>query len=180
MSLFDYLEEQMTQEKERIHQSEEQKLQKLKQQYEQQIAELQRTYDYEVEQEIQTRVNREQFVRSRDSKFSTLSQTQTQVQNAYENFVPELVQSDWFATQLKEFLSGTPQQSELTVYGQYKDTLSDILAPQVSGVIQTNDSFELGRIVCENTHKQWELSLDDLLQNLKEQTLPHIKDELGL
>jgi len=178
MSLSEHLERRITEEKERMEREEEAKLEQMKTEYEQKIAELERTYEYEVEQEIETRVNRERFLQNRDTRFSSLSQLQDQLDKAYASFVPELLESEWFADQLEDFVTGLPREGSLLVSGTYASSLAEKLSPYVPSPPQRQEEKHLGRIVFETDHKRWELDVQALLDDLKTQTLPRLKEKI--
>ncbi len=179
MKLEAYLETSIEAEKNRVREEEQSKLNRLKTEYEQKLAELQRTYEYEVEQEIQTRVNRELFTRSRNIRFSSLSNLQHEVTKAYVSFVPELLEHTWFTSRLEEFLSTLPEEGYLTVSGVYANQLAEKLPSDVSyGISEKTDPQDLGRLISETVAKRQELDINTLLNELKDQTLPRINAEL--
>jgi vacuolar-type H+-ATPase subunit E/Vma4 len=178
MSLNEYLERRITEEKERIEREEQARLEQIKAEYEQQCAELERTYEYEVEQAIETQVNRERFVRRRDERFNSLSHTRNELDKAFVSFVPELLESEWFANYLNRFVKDLPHTGSLRVSGRYASALAQKLSPYVSSPPQRDNDDHIGRIIFETDEKRWELNMQSLLNELKTQTLPLLKEDV--
>lgn len=142
------------------------------------LAETKKLHTEKIDEAVQTQVNFQKFQQSKTSKFNSGYAIQAQLEEIYNQALPEILASNFVKTLIQNTLKDIPNSTTLTITGQYAKALQTIIENLGYKSNQIDNNTNLGKITASLDHISLEITVQDMLDTVKQKTLASIIKEI--
>lgn len=142
------------------------------------LAEVKKLHTEKIEEAVQTQINFQKFQNSKTSKFNSGYAIQSQLEKIYIESLPEILASNFVKTLIQDTLQDIPQNTTLTITGQYSKNLEIIISSLGYKSNLAENNTNLGKISASLNHISLEITVEDILDVVKKKTLASIIKEI--
>ena len=142
------------------------------------LAETKKLHTEKIDEAVQTQINFQKFQQSKTSKFNSGYAIQAQLEEIYNQALPEILASNFVKTLIQDTLKDIPNSTTLTITGQYAQLLQSIVEKLGYKTNQVEDNTHLGTISASLEHISLEITVKDILDTVKQKTLASIIKEI--
>lgn len=180
MSLHRHIQAKIDIELKQLQENLELDFQTTKQNWDKQLASVTRNHTEEIEQIITTQLNFQKFQRNKGFIFDQGYQLQTNLEKIYLDIIPEILISPFVKKLIQEFLQDIPNTTSFQISGIYAQELKSLLTDMGynSDHIDSVKSHNLGCAYAQLTSGKIELTIEDILNTVKQYTLPTVIQQL--
>lgn len=178
MTLADLIQSQANKDIGRLESQYKTELKETKSTWDSALAETKKLHTEKIDETIQTQVNFQKFQQSKTSKFNSGYAIQSQLEQIYTESLPEILASNFVKTLIQDTLQDIPKNTTLTITGQYSKNLETIISSlgYKSNLVENNAN--LGKISTSLDHISLEITVEDILNTVKQKTLASIIKEI--
>lgn len=142
------------------------------------LAEVQKLHTEKIEEAVQTQINFQKFQNSKTNKFTAGYALQSQLTQIYTEALPEILTTNFVKTLIQDTLQDIPQTATLNITGQYAKDLQTIVSSLGYKFNSTENNSNLGKISTSLDHIRLEITIEDILNTVKQATLASVINEL--
>jgi hypothetical protein len=152
----------------------------IKKNWDKQLVSIKKKHAEEIEQSIATQLNFQKFQKNKELIFDQGYQLQTDLEKIYLDIIPEILISPFVKKLMQEFLQDIPNTTSFQISGIYAQELKSLLTDMGynSDHIDSVKSHNLGCAYAQLTSGKIELTIEDILNTVKQYTLPTVIQQI--
>ena len=178
MTLADLIQSQSNKDIEKLEAQYKAEFKETKNTWDSALAEVKKLHTEKIEEAVQTQINFQKFQNSKTTKFTFGYAIQSQLTQIYIESLSEILASNFVKTLIQDTLKDIPQTATLTITGQYAKDLQTIISSLGYISNSTKDNSNLGKISASLDHIRLEITVEDILNTVKQETLASVINEL--
>ena len=178
MTLADLIQSQVNKDIEKLESQYKVEFKEIKNTWDSALAEVKKLHTEKIEEAVQTQINFQKFQNSKTTKFTSGYAIQSQLTQIYIESLPEILASNFVKTLIQDTLKDIPQTATLTITGQYAKDLQTIVSSLGYKFNSTENNSNLGKISASLDHIRLEITVEDILNTVKQATLASVINEL--
>ena len=178
MTLADLIQSQVNKDIEKLESQYKVEFKEIKNTWDSALAEVKKLHTEKIEEAVQTQINFQKFQNSKTTKFTFGYAIQSQLEKIYIESLPEILASNFVKTLIQDTLKDIPQTTTLTITGKYTQNLEAIISSLGYKFNSTENNSNLGKISTSLDHIRLEITVEDILNTVKQATLASVINEL--
>ena len=178
MTLADLIQSQVNKDIEKLESQYKVEFKEIKNTWDSALAEVKKLHTEKIEEAVQTQINFQKFQNSKTNKFTSGYAIQSQLTQIYIESLPEILASNFVKTLIQDTLQDIPQTTTLIVTGQYAKDLQTVVSSLGYKFNLTENNVNLGKISASLDHISLEITVEDILNTVKQTTLASVINEL--
>lgn len=178
MTLADFIQSQIDKDIEKIETQYKSELQDVKMNWNLALSETQKLHSEKIEEAVSTQINFQKFQTSKANKFEYGYSMQAQLDNIYQELIPEILASKFVAKLIQKTLQDIPTSTTLTLTGKYSNELKAIIKNLNYSVELKENDKTLGSITAQLESGHLEITVGDIINIVKQKTLASVMKEI--
>lgn len=178
MTLADLIQSQINKDIAKLEAQYKAELKETKSNWDNTLSETKKLHSDKIDKTIATQINFHKFQQSKANKFNYGYAIQTQLNAIYEGLIPEILNSKFIQDLIYKTLQDIPANTTLTISGQYSNELEKIIKSLNYKIELDKNDKTLGAITAKLEAGHLEITIEDILNTVKQKTLPTIIQEI--
>ena len=178
MTLADLIQSQINKDIEKLEAQYKSDFKETKNTWDNTLSETKKLHSDKIEKAVATQVNFHKFQQSKANKFNYGYAVQTQLNSIYEEILPEILSSKFVQDSIYKTLQDIPNNTTLTIVGKYSDELQKIIKSLNYKIQLDKNDKSLGAITAKLESGHLEITVEDILNAVKQKTLAAIIKEI--
>ncbi len=178
MTLADSIQSQINKDVKKLEAQYQAELKETKNTWDRVVSETKKIHAEKIDEAVATQINFHKFQQSKTQKFNYGYSIQTQLNSIYKDIIPEIINSNFVKDSIQKILKDIPNSTTLNISGNYSKELASIT--QSLGYKKNNleQGSNLGAITAKLDEVNLEITVEDILDKVKQKTLPAIMKEI--
>jgi hypothetical protein len=178
MTLADSIQSQINKDIEKLETQYQEELKEIKNTWVQVLTETKKLHAEKIDEAVATQVNFHKFQQSKANKFQYGYSLQTQLDSIYKEIIPEILNSKFVQHLIKKTLQNVDKSIKFTITGEYSDQLEQAIQKLGYTFETIKDTNNLGVVKAKLKSGHLEITLEDILNTVKQKTLPVVIKEI--
>lgn len=178
MTLADLIQSQVNKDIESLETQYNSELQNIKGIWDNNLSEVKKVHSEKIEEAVSTQINFQKFQSSKNANFNYGYAVQEQLDKIYSDLIEDILESEFVYNLIASTLKDIPTSTTLTISGQYTQTLEKIIKPLKYQIKHHSNNSILGTISAKLESGHLEITIEDILDKVKQKTLPLVIKEL--
>lgn len=178
MTLADSIQSQINKDIDKIEAQYKTELKETQNTWDKALSETKKLHAEKIDEAVATQVNFHKFQQSKANKFQYGYSIQTQLDSIYKEIIPQILNSKFVQDLIQKTLQDISKSTEFTITGEYSEGLGQTLKKLGYTFKTTKDTNTLGKVTAKLESGHLEITLEDILNTVKQKTLPVVIKEI--
>lgn len=178
MTLADFIQSQIDKDIEKIETQYNSELQDVKMSWNLTLSDTKKLHSEKIEEAVSTQINFQKFQHSKTAKFDYGYSIQTQIDNIYQDMIPEILASKFVTNLIQKTLQDIPASTTLTLAGEYNNELKKVITNLDYPIKVKENNKILGSITANLESGHLEITVEDIINIVKKKTLASVIKEI--
>lgn len=178
MTLADSIQSQINKDIEKLETQYKAELKETKNTWDKVVSETKKLHAEKIDEAVATKINFHKFQQSKAQKFHQGYSIQTQLNSIYQDIIPEIINSTFVKELIQKTLQDIPSSTILNISGQYSKDLENLAKSLGYKTKSLESDSKLGTITAKLDEVNLEITVEDILDTVKQKTLPAVMKEI--
>ncbi|MEY3471054.1 MAG: hypothetical protein RLZZ223_404 [Candidatus Parcubacteria bacterium] len=178
MTLADSIQSQINKDIEKLETQYKEDLKETKNTWDRALSETKKLHAEKIDEAVATQINFHKFQQSKAQKFHQGYSIQTQLNSIYQDIIPEIINSTFVKNSIQKTLQDIPNSTILNISGQYYKDLENLAKNLGYKTKSSEMDSKLGTITAKLDEVNLEITVEDILDTVKQKTLPVVMKEI--